>query len=79
MLLLISVLLTIGAVMLGVVGIGLLSNATAGVGAIALACLAGILARLAQAAYYENLRHRDLAASRSTSRSIPDTGLPEAP
>jgi len=47
-----------GAVGLGALGVLLTSEATIGVGLIALACLTAILARLAQAAHHRTLDRR---------------------
>ena len=49
-----SVILVMIAVLAGAVGLLLTSEATLGVAIIALGCLAGILARLAQAAWHRN-------------------------
>ena len=45
-------LLIAAALVVALAGVALLSQATTGVGLIAIACLLGILARIAQAAYY---------------------------
>jgi hypothetical protein len=50
--------LIVGAVILGAIGLLFTSQATLGVGLIALACLSAILARLAQASYHRKLDRR---------------------
>jgi len=65
------ILLVLLALLIGPAGFMLLSNATTGVGVIALACLFAILARIAQAAeQHKELKNLlDQAASRLSSRS----------
>jgi hypothetical protein len=62
----ITFLLMLGAFGFGAIGALLLSSATAGVGLIALGCLCGILARIAQAGYFHKLEVERLQASRQS-------------
>lgn len=53
-----TILLIMGALLCGLIGLVFLSEATAGVGIIALGCLTAILARIAQASHHESLRRK---------------------
>jgi hypothetical protein len=65
--------LVAAAVLVGVVGLLLMSNATAGVGVICFACLLAVFARMTQA----HRQHADLMTALRTGPTHPAEAAPE--